>query len=153
MSDFKDLMAEIVSSMKSQISFLTPAISGIVVGITSMIAQLLGSLGDYMQKFEAGSNGDISGAMSLFKMFGSGGISTFHFQAIVGLYVVEITFILSVLVNGIQNGADKIRESDIVGNNLVRSTLIYVVIAGIFSLAFSLIAVSITNSITLTPGA
>ena len=37
----KDLMAEIVGSMKGQVAFLTPAIAGIVVGITSMISTVL----------------------------------------------------------------------------------------------------------------
>ena len=40
----KDLMADIISDMKSQIAFLTPMIAGIVIGITSMITYILGNL-------------------------------------------------------------------------------------------------------------
>jgi len=37
----KDLMADIVSSMQSNINFMAPVISGIVIGITSMITTIL----------------------------------------------------------------------------------------------------------------
>ncbi|MBS3064810.1 MAG: hypothetical protein J4472_03275, partial [DPANN group archaeon] len=40
----KDLLSEITSSMKSQVSFLTPLIAGIVVGIGSMITTIIGGL-------------------------------------------------------------------------------------------------------------
>src|SRR3989344_4305404 len=38
----KDLMADVISSMRSQIKFLTPAIAGVVIGITSMITAIAG---------------------------------------------------------------------------------------------------------------
>ena len=144
----KDLMADIVSSMKSQITFLTPVISGIVVGITSMITQILGSLSSKIGEFDAGTAGGLSDASSLFSIFSSGGVPTFFFQAIVGLYVVQITFILTILVNGIENGSDKLSEREVLGKNLVRSTLLYVFLAGAFTLIFSLIAGSLLQNIS-----
>ena len=141
----KDLMADIISSMKSQIAFLTPAIAGIVVGITSMITQILGSLADRIAEF-----GDLSQAglsTGFLEQFGAGGIPTFFFQAIVGIYVVQITYILSILVNGIQSGADKIIEREVVAKNMLRSTLLYVIIAGSFIIIFSTIAITITSNL------
>ena len=138
----KDLMADIVSNMRSQINFLTPMISGIVVGITSMIAQILGSLGERIGDINAGEAGGLGGA-GIMDMFGAGGIPTYHFQGIVGLYVVQITFILSIIVNGIENGTDKIGERDQIAKNLLKSTLLYVGIAGTFTLIFSIIAATI----------
>ncbi|MFA6073678.1 MAG: hypothetical protein WC758_06185 [Candidatus Woesearchaeota archaeon] len=142
----KDLMADTLSSMKSQVGFLTPIISGIVVGITSMIGQILGVLADKMADFK---NADVGGTTSLgvLDMFGSGGVPTFYFQAIVGLYVVEITFILSILINGIQNGTDKIGEMNELGVNLFRSTLIYIFIAGVFTIGFTMISINIVQSL------
>jgi hypothetical protein len=142
----KDLMADTLSSMKSQVGFLTPIISGIVVGITSMIAQILGVLSEKMSQFQ-GSEATAGIPMNIMSMFGSGGIPTFYFQAIVGIYVVEITYILSVLINGIQNGTDRIGEMTILGNNLVKSTLIYAAVAGLFTVGFSFIAAQIVQTI------
>jgi hypothetical protein len=140
----KDLMADTLSSMKSQVGFLTPIISGIVVGITSMIGQILGVLAEKMGDFSSSDSGNIS--MGVLDMFGSGGVPTFYFQAIVGLYVVEITYVLSVMINGIQNGSDKIGEMNMLGENMVKSTLIYIIVAGLFTMGFSVISIKILET-------
>ncbi|MBS3131354.1 hypothetical protein J4212_02890 [Candidatus Woesearchaeota archaeon] len=101
----KDLMADIISSMKSQIKFLTPAIAGIVIGITSMITTVLGKLGQ--QIGQVTSQGGAEGAnVGLVSLFGEG-IPTYYFQIVVGVYVVQITYILTILANGIENGSDR----------------------------------------------
>ncbi|KYK25966.1 hypothetical protein AYK26_01660 [Euryarchaeota archaeon SM23-78] len=147
-----DLMADIVSSMKSQISFLTPAIAGIVVGITSMITQILGNLSLMLSALGSeagGAGGDIGGMGGVLGMFGTG-IPTYYFQIIVGLYVVQITFILSVLINGIENGSDKLSERYIIGNNLLKTTVTYVIVALCVTILFTLIAGSILTSVIST---
>jgi hypothetical protein len=141
----KDLMADTLSSMKSQVGFLTPIISGIVVGITSMIGQILGVLASKMGELDTSGAGSMG---NILDMFGSGGVPTFYFQAIVGLYVVEITYVLSILINGIQNGSDKIGEMNTLGINMVKSTLLYLFVAGVFTIGFSLISIGIINGMT-----
>lgn len=143
----KDLMADIISSMKSQISFLTPVIAGIVIGITSMVTTIIGKLGEYMNKMAA--QGEGGAAMGLAGMFGDG-IPTFYFQIIVGIYVVQILYILTVLVNGIENGSDKLNERYQIGNNLVRSTILYAVVALIVMFIFNFIAGQIMGGIELS---
>ncbi|MCF7872115.1 hypothetical protein K9L97_03710 [Candidatus Woesearchaeota archaeon] len=144
----KDLMADIVSSMKSQISFLTPAIAGIVVGITSMITQILGSLSDKIQQFDSGAGGQLADASSIFDMLGGGGVPTFFFQTVVGLYVVQISYILTIIVSGIENGADEISQREEIGKNMLKSTIIYTLIAGACTLIFSIIAAQLIQGIS-----
>jgi len=133
----KDLMADIISSMKSQIKFLTPAIAGVVIGITSMITSILGKLSTQLQQVTSSVGGGAStGVLSIF----GEGIPTYHFQMVVGIYVVQITFILTVIANGIENGSDKLNERYELGTNLIRSTLLYVFIAGTVILIFNIIA-------------
>jgi len=133
----KDLMADIISSMKSQINFMTPAISGIVIGITSMISTILGSLGGQMKKLTAAEGGgQIGGVAGLF----GDGIPTYFFQIVVGLYVVQIVYVLTILGNGIENGADKLNERYTLGRNMVKSTVLYCMIASIVMIIFNLIA-------------
>jgi len=133
----KDLMADIISDMKSQIAFLTPAISGIVIGITSMITYILGSLSSNITNLGAEAAGDQIGTLANF--FGDG-VPTYYFQAVVGIYVFQIVYILTILSNGIENGADKLQERYLLGTNLIRSTLLYVFIAGTVMLIFNIIA-------------
>lgn len=133
----KDLMADIISSMKSQIAFLTPAISGIVVGITSMITAIIGKLSIMLPEV-SGAAGD-AGAGNLISLFGDS-IPTYHFQIIVGIYVIQIIYILTILSNGIENGSDKLAERYNLGNNLIRSTVLYAAISLMVILIFNFVA-------------
>lgn len=134
----KDLMADIIASMTSQIKFLTPAIAGIVIGITSMVSNILGKLGSQLGSM-GGVEGQPAAGMEMLAGFGQG-IPTFYFQIIVGIYVVQITYILTILANGIENGSDKLNERHELGKNLINSTILYCLIAGSVTLLFDIIA-------------
>lgn len=142
----KDLLADIISSMKSQIKFLTPAISGIVIGITSMVTTILSKLGEQMTRIRtSGGAGQAMGAGGFESLFGDG-IPTYFFQIIVGLYVVQIVYILTILANGIENGSDKLNERYLLGQNLIKSPLIYCIISFIIMILFNMIAGQIMTS-------
>jgi len=137
------LLAEILSSMKSQISALTPAIAGIVVGITSMIVAILGALSKQLEKAQTtGTAADIGAGRGLLDLFGDG-VPTYHFQIIVGLYVIQITYILSIIQNGIENGTDKLNQDFELGNNLINSTTRYFAVSLIIMLIFNFVASAI----------
>jgi hypothetical protein len=145
----KDLMADITSDIKSQINFLTPTISGIVIGITSMITTIIGKLGSQLTKIQqaAGAGAQAGGAgAGLVEMFGDG-IPTYYFQIIVGIYVVQIIYILTIMLNGIENGADTVSEESLLGKNLVKSVGMYVAIALIVVLMFNFIAANILQNV------
>ena len=62
-----------------------------------------------------------------------------------GLYVVQIIYILTILANGIQNGSDKLNERYSLGNNLLRSPVIYCMISFGVMFTFNMIAAQILN--------
>ena len=138
----KDLMADVISDMKSQIHFLTPAISGVVIGITSMITYILGALSGNIQNLGTSEmGGRITDIASLF----GDGIPTYYFQAVIGIYVFQIVFLLTQLSNGIENGADKLGEKNALGHNLIRSTVLYCLISATVMLIFNMIASRIVD--------
>ncbi len=136
----KDLLADIVASMRSQVKFMAPVISGIVIGITSMITTILGKVGAQMKRLAEGGGG------GLLEMFGDG-VPTYYFQFMVGLYVVQIVYILSIMTNGIENGSDELNERYMLGHNLVRSIILYVCCSGAVMLLFNILAVTILKGI------
>lgn len=145
----KDLLAEITSSMKSQISFLTPLIAGIVVGIGSMIVSIIAILTTAIGNTDgeqAGSEllgggiGNLSGIFPLENL-----ISPFFLQLVIGLYVVEMVFVLSILSNSIENGVDKLNEEYTLGKNLYRSTILYVIIAAVTIVLFTILASAVSK--------
>lgn len=140
----KDLMAEIISSMKSQIRFMAPAIAGIVVGITSMITNIIGKLGRQLAQYS--EEGAASQAQSsIVGLFGDG-IPTYYFQIVVGIYIIQIIYILTVLSNGIENGADKLSERYSLGQNMIKSTILFCLISLFIMLVFNLIAGTIMQA-------
>jgi len=141
----KDLLADIVSSMKGQITFLTPMIAGIVVGIGSMITNIIGLLGEQLSSVTLDTGaGEAAGptiSPALISVFNIRDvIPTYYFQLVVGLYVVQITVILSILVNGIENGVDKVGEKAVIGKSLYIGVGLYFVIALIVILVFNTLA-------------
>jgi hypothetical protein len=139
----KDLMGDIISSMKAQVKFLTPAIAGIVIGITSMISTILTKLAARLSTFT--DSGNVGGMSDMVSIFGIG-IPTFHFQIVVGLYIVQIVYILTSLSNGIENGADKLGERFALGKNLIKSTLLFCILSGTVMILFNLFASSILSN-------
>ncbi|MFH0868119.1 MAG: hypothetical protein V1831_02300, partial [Candidatus Woesearchaeota archaeon] len=137
----KDLMADIISDMNSQIKFLTPAIAGIIIGITSMITTILSKLGTQLKEITS----SVDQQSGLIGLFGDG-IPTYYFQIIIGLYIVQVTYILTVLVNGIENGSDKLNENYSLGNNLIRSTVLYCFISLAVMIIFNVIASQVLAS-------
>jgi hypothetical protein len=145
----KDLMGEVISSMKSQIKFLTPAIAGIVVGITAMISTILTKLSAQLTNLTSQGGAEQAGAMGdLLNIFGVG-IPTFHFQIVVGIYIVQIAYILTILSNGIENGSDKLAERYELGKNMINSTLLYCILSGIVVVLFNLFASQILTNVAI----
>ena len=140
----KDLLSEIISSMKSQIYFMAPVIAGIVVGISSMIVTIISKLGDLVQQQAAQGSvelGNIGVVTDLFNI--NDVVPGYFFQIVVGIYVVQIVYILTVLGNGIENGADKLSEEYALGKNLQRSILLYTIITLFVVFIFNALANSI----------
>ena len=122
--------------MNSQVRFLTPVISAVVIGITSMITNILGTLSEKVQSVSSGAAGAGMTTSSVLDMFGVG-IPTYQFQIVVGLYVVQLAYVLSIIANGIANGPDKIGKEATIGKNMTKSAILY------FALAFIIIAASV----------
>jgi len=150
----KDLLSEIVSSMKSQISFMAPVIAGIVVGIGSMIVGVIVNMGDIFSNYGANATNDATGfnnVQQFVQIFNvSEIISPYYFQLVVGIYVIEIIFILTILANGIENGSDRLNQDYLLGKNMIRGAILYTLVSFIVIILFSLLASTVLKSIPAT---
>ena len=57
---------------------------------------------------------------------------------------------MSILINDIEYGSDKLSERYTAGNNMMRSTIVYVVITLIIMLVFNALSSSILGSLEVT---
>jgi len=141
----KDILSDIISSMKSQISFLTPIIAGIVVGISSMIVTILVKLTQSMT-IEATEN-QVFGGISLntlatmFRLRNI--IPSYYLQLIVGIYVIEIIFLLTKLSNSIQYGRDNLNEKYTFSKNLYLGGMLYFFTALFITIIFTFLSITI----------
>ena len=141
----RDLLADVVSSMKGQVGFLTPVIAGIVVGIGSMITNIIGLLGEQLSG-AAVETGELGPTISpaLLQVFNIQDVMPpFYFQLVVGLYVVQITIILTILSNGIENGFDKVMGENSLGKNLFIASIFYFIVSITVILIFNTLAAGI----------
>ena len=132
--------------MKSQISFLTPVIAGIVIGIATMIVTILGKLSAQLTETSQGTveGTGFSGVGALAGLFEIKNIiPSYYLQLIVGLYLVEIVIILTILSNGIENGADSLNEQYYLGKNLYKSSILYTLVTFFITIMFTLLAINI----------
>jgi len=136
-----DLLAEVVSDMKSNMVFLAPLLAGIVVGLGSMITIILSKL-DIMLKaqgnLDVGGIGSISDILGIFNLTNM--IPSYFLQLAIGIYLIEVVFILSSTLVTINSGEDRLRTINETGKNLKRGMLIYLVAALIAVLALAILA-------------
>jgi hypothetical protein len=125
----RDMLAEIISDMKSNMTFLAPLLSGIVIGLAAMITAILSKLnlselGGGESVAGLGNLGDLLGIFDMTKM-----IPPYLLQIIIGIYLVEIVFILTGTLVVIDSGEDKLEKTNKVGINLKRGIGLYIVTA------------------------
>ena len=136
----RDLLAEIVSDMKSNMVFLAPLLAGIVVGLSAMITMILNKL----NVLAGEGTSEIAGLGSLGSIVGIFDVKTmippYFIQISIGLYIVQIIFILTGALVTVNSGKDVLREKYELARNLKRGLLLYLATAFVSIFALSVLA-------------
>ncbi len=125
----RDLLAEIVSDMKSNMTFLAPLLAGIVVGLASMITMILSKLQQMQSTAGEGTTvtglGDIGQITNLFNV--NEMIPPYFLQISVGIYLIEIIFILTAALVTVESGKDPLKEKADLSKHLKAGIFLYIV--------------------------
>ena len=70
-------------------------------------------------------------------------IPGFHFQLVVGIYVLQLAFILTILAVDIEKGIDKITERFSMYKNILISMGVYTIVSFVGIIIFNLLVISI----------
>ncbi|MBI2629397.1 hypothetical protein HYW74_04915 [Candidatus Pacearchaeota archaeon] len=136
-----DLLAEVVSDMKSNMVFLAPLLSGIVVGLAGMITFIINKLDAILKDIGGGGAtlgfdiSSIAGFIDINKI-----IPPYYLQVAIGLYIIEIVFILTNVLVIINSGEDKLKKTYEIGKNLKAGVWLYLIVTLFSVLALSLLA-------------
>ncbi len=135
----RDLLAEIVSDMRSNMVFLAPLLSGIIIGLTSMIAIILNKLKGLSDLTSGGAEipgvGSIGNMVNLFDIASI--IPPYYVQIAIGIYLIEIIFILTGTLVTVDSGEDKLQEKHELAKHLNRGIILYLVTALFSTLALT----------------
>ena len=140
----KDLLAEVVSDMKSNIVFLAPLLSGIVVGLASMITLILNKLTSIFNEIIASGGspelgiGNIGDLLNIFRIYEM--IPPYYVQIAIGVYIIQIIFILTSVLVVIDSGDDRLQKTNSIAKNLLSGMSLYLIITLISIIALSLLA-------------
>ncbi|MBX4196471.1 hypothetical protein KW805_02705 [Candidatus Pacearchaeota archaeon] len=141
----KDLLAEVISDMKSNMTFLAPLLAGIVVGLSVMITTIL----EKLETIQPAGDATLGGLGSLVQLFNvSEMIPPYFLQAIIGIYLIEIIFILTIALVTVDAGKDTLKEKYEVAQYLKTGISLYVITAFISTLALTALAVIVLPSLT-----
>jgi len=139
----KDILAEVVSEMKSNMTFLAPLLSGVVVGLAAMISTILTTLGKTTSVPEANIAG--VGSLGINSFFnGDVMIAPYFLQISIGIYLIEIIFILTTALVTVDSGEDKLERTNKIGKNLFGGMIFY-----FFASLLAIVALFLLSTIVL----
>ena len=141
----KDMLAEIVSDMKSNMTFLAPLLSGIVVGLAAMITAILSKikLGGGEEITGLGSFSSITQLFDYLQM-----IPPYYLQIAVGIYIIQVIFILTGTLVIIDSGEDKLEKTNKTGKNLLTGVLLYFITSLFATMALFILASVVLSGLT-----
>jgi hypothetical protein len=148
-SEIDEMLGETTSSMSFMAMFLAPMIAGVTVTMAMVIITILGSIGTQIAGL-VGSGEGLSTTQNLL-FFGPGmaggkmPISAPNFQLIVGLYMFEVSVLMSVFLNRIEYGEDEIGERAMMGTTLIIATVVYI---GAWLLTYSIFGSTLGDILT-----
>ncbi|MFA5084687.1 MAG: hypothetical protein WC475_04930, partial [Candidatus Paceibacterota bacterium] len=138
----KDLLADVTSGMKSNMTFLAPLLAAIVVGLASMITMILSKLSLMIESGTLSDSGFMGlGASQITSMFNvTAMIPPYWLQVVVGVYIVEIIFILTSTLVTIEAGEDRLGEKYETGKTLRQGITLYIITALVAIIALGALA-------------
>jgi hypothetical protein len=141
----QDMLAEIVSDMKSNMTFLAPLLLGVVVGLAAMITAILNKLN--LSEIAGAETGitNLGAFMNIFDLTKM--IPPYYLQIIIGIYIIEIIFILTNTLVTIDSGENKLEKTYYAGKNFSKGISLYFVVALVSVLALFLLATLVLGNI------
>lgn len=129
--DLRDMLSEATTSMRFMSAFLGPMIAGVTVTMAGVMMLIFQQLGASIAGLQ---NTNVPGFSQL--LIGGWGESVAQmpiavFQLVVGIYILEMIYLLSVLEIGIESGPDDIVQ--------MRHTAAWSILIGLLVYSFSLV--------------
>ena len=135
----RDLLAEVVSDMRSNMTFLAPLLAGIVIGLSTMITIILSKLQSIQNLAGSQDTGlTFTSFLSVFDLTKM--IPPYFLQIVVGIYIIEIIFILTSALVTVDSGRDPLKEKSDLSKYLKSGISLYILTALISVVVLAILA-------------
>jgi len=101
----KDTLFSLTSTLRATVTIFAPLIGGVTLSITKLITNILGGLsGKIPTEAATGSNANVP---SIATSFSVENVRPEFFVLVIGIYLIELIFLMARFTNGIDEGDDK----------------------------------------------
>lgn len=140
-----DLLSESISTMKFQSYILIPLISGVVVGLSQMITQILLKVTEQMNSAFAGSSIALAGSSVMSSLLNiKGTIPPSYLQLVVGFFTLELLFLTGLFSGGLEKSVeDDASVKTEIGRLMSIGIVMYAVVTAVVSIFFSGLMVAV----------
>jgi hypothetical protein len=145
-----DLLAETIASLESEVKMFIPLITGIVVAMAVLTTNIMLNLSERLSAISSvgGADSQIGFGTTLMDIFKIEYlIPSWAFQLIVGIYLVQVTIIMTYLLSGVVNGSQRVERYNAYQKNLFISTIIYFIVTLAMSGVFLLMTKGIGSTV------
>jgi hypothetical protein len=108
--DLKDMLSSETTSMEFLGAFLGPLVAGISVTMAGIMMVIFRELGATMEQLQPPSEAGMQMGLNSMMIGGWGSVEKMipasWFQIIVGIYIIEVCYLLAMLTSGIENGPE-----------------------------------------------
>ena len=123
----RETTAETTSTLELQGKLLAPLVAGIVVSLSGIIEKVVTQLGKVIGRLTPQISSYTFSLSVPFLSLGEG-IPLFLFEIILGVYLIEIVYIIGTFVGFIKYGDDKIMKRYTIGEYLLLSSFIFLLV-------------------------
>jgi len=100
----KDMLYELTTTLRSTVTVFAPLIAGVTLAITALISRIISSLGGALPHDATGLPPTLSSVSEAFTLEN---VRPEYFVLVIGIYLIELVFLLTRFTNGINEGDDK----------------------------------------------
>lgn len=129
-------LSDTLNSLKFQLYFLSPMISAIVVVLAIIIVQIL-------QQLSATAAATTTGAIPFLDPGTVQNVTPLHFVIVVGIYLIQSSFLISMFINSLENGEDPVGWYELAGSSMIVSFIVFIMIFSIVLMIFGPLITSV----------
>jgi len=125
-----EVLSETTSQLEITASVLAPLSAGIVIGLVAIVINVMTFFAPHFENLSKFIGETATNALSIFGNMQDQMPFAFY-QLSIGIYVIELSFILSWFVNEIKHGENEIEKMANIGKTILISVLVYAIMSSI----------------------